>query len=191
GHRLWSIDLVPGKHSACFVSTAPAISDGLVFAGTSQEFGAYDLANGQKIWAAVPLRTADGPTTYATPAISGGEVFDGFGYAVNAFYTWSVADGTPHWSVVYPDYTAVQVSPVVDAGIVFNVNADNSVQAWDVGSGSTVWTRDIDGDGLQWGYAPLATPAVAAGRLYVATPHEFLYALDAATGVELWKAQGG
>src|SRR5262249_59728716 len=100
-------------------------------------------------------------------------------------------EGRRHWSVVYPDYTAVQVSPVVDAGIVFNVNADNSVQAWDVGSGSTVWTRDIDGDGLQWGYAPLATPAVAAGRLYVATPHEFLYALDAATGVELWKAQGG
>jgi outer membrane protein assembly factor BamB/predicted phosphodiesterase len=191
GRRLWSVDLVPGAHSACFVSTAPAIDDGLVFAGTAQQFGAYDLASGARAWTASPLQDADGPTTYTTPAIAAGEVFDGFGYATNAFYTWAVADGTPHWTVSYPDYFSVQVSPVVDGGIVFNVNVDNTAQAWDVASGHTIWSRDIDGGGLMWGYAPVATPAVAQGRLFVATPHQFLYALDAATGAEVWRASGG
>src|SRR5262249_10443010 len=141
GRRLWSAELAPGRHSAVFVSTAPAMADDVVYAGTDLHFGAFDLASGALLWSTAPIDEYDGPTTYTTPAVAGSQVFDGFGYGGNTFYSWDAQTGSEHWQVAYPQYFAVQVSPVISDGIVFNVNVDNTVTAYDMASGTVVWAR--------------------------------------------------
>jgi len=62
------------------------------------------------------------------------------------------------------------------------------VYALDAASGNVRWHLNLT-VGEAYDYAPLA-PAVAGGRVFVAGAMPTLYALDAATGVQVWNASG-
>jgi outer membrane protein assembly factor BamB len=66
-----------------------------------------------------------------------------------------------------------------------------TLSALDAATGAPRWTRDLDdppqpGLFTDYGTGPNSTPLVAGGRLYVATHHGRLCALDAATGRTIW-----
>jgi outer membrane protein assembly factor BamB len=66
-----------------------------------------------------------------------------------------------------------------------------TLSALDAATGTPRWTREIDdvmqpGMFLDYGKGPNGTPLLAGGRLYFATHHGRLCAVDAATGRTLW-----
>lgn len=76
------------------------------------------------------------------------------------------------------------------AYVLFSAGDDDVAAALDLESGREIWRVRLDerfpGHGGSTD-GPIATPAVADGRLFVATPRAALLALDTATGRELWK----
>ncbi len=82
--------------------------------------------------------------------------------------------------------TAVLAQPVSDGHLIFTLDGEARVSAFDVNTGNPVWTRDLNpkikrdkvgfGGGL----------AVADGKLYVTSGYRFIQALDANTGKDVW-----
>ena len=71
--------------------------------------------------------------------------------------------------------------PVAAGGLVyFGSSADDTVRALDAKTGEPVW-RFITGGPVRF------APAVARGKLYVASDDGILYCLDAATGKPIWR----
>ncbi len=82
--------------------------------------------------------------------------------------------------------TDVLAQPVSDGHLIYTLDGQARVSAFDVSTGNQVWSHDFDphikrdkvgyGGGL----------AVADGKLYVTSGYRFIKALDAATGKEIW-----
>ena len=82
--------------------------------------------------------------------------------------------------------TEVVAQPVSDGHLIYVLDGQARVSAFDVNSGNEVWSRDLNphlkrekvgfGGGL----------AVDGGKLYVTSGYRFIKALDAASGKELW-----
>ena len=83
--------------------------------------------------------------------------------------------------------TEVLAQPVSDGKLIYTLDGQARVSAFDVDSGNQVWSINLDpkikrdkegfGGGL----------AVSDGVLYVTSGYRFLIALDAATGAEKWR----
>jgi len=85
----------------------------------------------------------------------------------------------PSWAGDWPQLWGPAVTGAVDAprpgsGVSLR-------ELWRAGLGETYRGHDGSRDG------PIATPAVAGGRVFMAGPHGLLVALDAGSGRELWR----
>ena len=98
---------------------------------------------------------------------------------------------TPKWVFSLPNASQLQVTPVVVDGVMY-VTSANDFYALDAGSGRQIWnyrrprTRGLIGvsaRGVNRGVA------VAGDRVFVATDHAHLVALNRATGALLWETQ--
>ena len=105
--------------------------------------------------------------------------------------TSNVSRLTPQWVFTLPNVSQVQVTPVVVDGVMF-VSAANDLYALDAGSGRQVWnyrrprTRGLAGvaaRGVNRGVA------VSGDRVFMATDHAHLIALNRASGALLWETQ--
>ena len=103
----------------------------------------------------------------------------------------NVARLAPKWVFTLPNASQVQVTPVVVDGVMY-VSAANDLYALDAGSGRQVWnyrrprTRGLAGvaaRGVNRGVA------VSGERVFMATDHAHLIALNRATGALLWETQ--
>jgi alcohol dehydrogenase (cytochrome c) len=97
----------------------------------------------------------------------------------------------PKWIFTLPNAAGLQVTPVVVGGIMY-VSSANDLYALDAGSGRQLWnyrrprTRGLVGvaaRGVNRGVA------VAGERVYMATDHAHLIALNRFTGSVLWDAE--
>jgi alcohol dehydrogenase (cytochrome c) len=100
----------------------------------------------------------------------------------------SVARLAPAWVFTIPGSSRLEVTPVVVGGIMY-VTTANECYALDAGSGRRIWhfkrprTKGLAGDaaaGINRGVA------VAGDRVFMATDHAHLVALDRFTGKPLW-----
>jgi alcohol dehydrogenase (cytochrome c) len=103
----------------------------------------------------------------------------------------NVARLAPQWVFTLPNVSQGQVTPVVVDGLMY-VSAANDLYALDAGSGRQVWnyrrprTRGLAGvaaRGVNRGVA------VSGERLFMATDHAHLIALNRASGALLWETQ--
>jgi outer membrane protein assembly factor BamB len=170
GAPLWEHD--EGVNS----TTVPGISNGVVYANTSQGVDALRGSDGTTVWQAhvsvgggpAPLHAGD--VVYLN---SSGEV-----YALNA------ATGAQLWHYKPPLLASPSDESVsVGGGLVY---AGNSLRlnALRVGDGTLAWHNDYHG--LVWG------PSYANGVLYVSVSAGFtspLYALNPSDGSQIWSAQ--
>jgi outer membrane protein assembly factor BamB len=78
------------------------------------------------------------------------------------------------------DSEALSAVAVGDGGI-------DEVYALDVTTGARRWQVKLAPAGFDWGNATVGTPAIAKGVLVVPTLYRDLVALDATTGMELWR----
>ena len=103
----------------------------------------------------------------------------------------NVARLAPQWVFTLPNVSQVQVTPVVVDGLMY-VSAANDLYALDAGSGRQVWnyrrprTRGLAGvaaRGVNRGVA------VSGERVFMATDHAHLIALNRASGALLWETE--
>jgi alcohol dehydrogenase (cytochrome c) len=105
--------------------------------------------------------------------------------------TGNVARLAPQWVFTVPNVAQGQVTPVVVDGVMY-VTAANDLYALDAGSGRQVWnyrrprTRGLTGvaaRGVNRGVA------VSGDRVFMATDHAHLIALNRASGALLWDTE--
>ena len=80
-----------------------------------------------------------------------------------------------------------QTTPLVHDGVMFLANPGNVVQAIDAVTGEVIWQyrSPLPEDAVRWGAT--RTLALYGDKLFLATYDAALVALDAATGVEVWR----
>ncbi len=103
----------------------------------------------------------------------------------------NVARLAPRWTYTIADAARLQVTPVVVEGVMY-VTSANECHALDAGTGRRIWsykrprTKGLAGDaagGINRGVA------VAGDRVFMATDHAHLIALDRFTGTLLWDTE--
>ncbi|HUR96380.1 MAG TPA: PQQ-binding-like beta-propeller repeat protein [Gemmatimonadales bacterium] len=180
------------------VTASPAVSGGLVFIGSRD--GAYfavEAATGRQRWrietgpdAPLAWGFESGDLYTSSPAVAQGLAVlggsDGQVYAVDA------ATGAVRWR--FRTGGRVRSSPAVSGGRVYVGSMDGTLYALELASGRPVWRFDTEGHTLESGKFGFdrrtiqSSPAVAEGRVFVGSRDGHLYAVDAATGRLVWRA---
>jgi outer membrane protein assembly factor BamB len=163
GKLLWTYTAPAGAGSFHTAAT----SDGVVYAGSDAGgLVAVDGATGALKW-----HVDTGPSQMGTAVATDGRVFLGGGDDLTAY---DAATGAVNWRVAEP----IQ-SPAISGGIAFSGSRGAGVSAHDETTGKKLWQFNVNGVTRPVG--------VANGIVYVPADDEHrVYALDAATGRELW-----
>ena len=110
------------------------------------------------------------------PAIIESYLF--FGSTDHTVNAWNAFTGDPLWSFVAED--TVEVSPVVNNGLVHISSGEGWVYALDAANGSLIWKKQLDSNAS-------AAGAVHEGRLILGDDKGILYILSARTGQEWFR----
>ena len=156
---------------------SPAVEKDKVFVG--DDLGcltAYALKNGKKLWS-----FASGKRIVGTPAVSEGIVV--FGSADRNIYGLNAADGSLRWKVEAADPVLGAVT--IHEGIAYVGASDKTFRAIDIQTGKVVWSYD-----QVKGYIE-TKPLVVDDKVIFSAWDNTLYALEKATGKEVWKWTGG
>ena len=156
---------------------SPAVEKDKVFVG--DDLGcltAYALKNGKKLWS-----FASGKRIVGTPAVSEGIVV--FGSADRNIYGLNAADGSLRWKVEAAEPVLGAVT--IHEGIAYVGASDKTVRAIDIQTGKVVWSYE-----QVKGYIE-TKPLVVDDKVIFSAWDNTLYALEKATGKEIWKWTGG
>lgn len=177
GKILWSKQF-PGK-----IFSTPAIGRGrVVFGCTDGGIYALRARSGRTLWCVKAQKSV-----LASPAVYDGKVFAGASDGV--FRALDLRNGATLWEFEGVE-GFVECRPWADdRQVVFG--------SW----GGGLYSLDTQTGKLQWEwqrprgsrmYSPAACwPVKAAGRIFIAVPDRRVYALDAATGEQLFRVDGG
>ena len=156
---------------------SPAVEKDKIFVG--DDLGcltAYALKNGQKLWS-----FASGKRIVGTPAVSEGIVV--FGSADRNIYGLNAADGSLRWKVEAAEPVLGAVT--IHEGIAYVGASDKTFRAIDIQTGKVVWSYN-----QVKGYIE-TKPLVVDDKVIFSAWDNTLYALEKATGKEIWKWTGG
>jgi hypothetical protein len=160
----------------------PTVSGDQVFVSTvTGQVRSFDAASGAAGW------TSElGGRVLGAPTVDGDHVFvvaEDVAAGSATLYALDEASGSTAWSV--PRTEGARASGLtVAGGSVFVGFGDRTVCAFDAATGRLTWRTPV-----RFVFSPTSLPAVADGRLYIADRIGSLYALDAATGEQLWDYQ--
>ena len=158
----------------------PTAGEDRVFFGSRAQCEAYDRASGERLWHAV---AATGKATSAPIA------WDGRVY-LNAsnLHCYALADGELIWKQPMSVGSNAVAAPVFYRDLVIANGA--SLRAFDQVSGEPAWEFSYPGPDDEHNrrqrMGGMSAPVVTGDVLYAGSENGRLYALDAATGKELW-----
>ena len=177
GKRLWSKQF-PGK-----IFSTPAAGGGLVVFGcTDGCIYALDAGSGRVRW-----KCRAGKSVLASPVIFDGKVY--IGASDGVFRALGLEDGEPVWSFDGVE-GFVECRALVDAEQVVFGSWSGRLYSLDTETGELQWEWRCERPSRM--YSPAATwPVKACGRIFIAVPDRKVYALDARTGQEVFRADGG
>lgn len=217
GARLWTYDAAEGldTHSSSLWAP-PTVADGFVYIAVQGNFAALDLVTGVPSWERDPQDPSyHWLGSLAAVAVGDGSAVAAFN-RTRGLASWSATTGASLWDARDSRMTAINSSPVIDNGTVYFINSSGQVYAGTLAADAAhvfrqTWRTDLFptpvpyqpndaagnpvtqdacfGGANEWHYAVMATPAIANGKLFVASQWNDLFALDAATGAILWRAQ--
>ena len=168
---LWSF------YNEGWVSTAPAVADGVVYVGSdAHRVYALDAASGSELWS-----FAIGGAVNAGPVVADGVLY--VGSDDNHLYALDAVSGEMLWSYDTGDW--IQHSPVVSGNRLYArvlVDGQHRVAALDAATGKVLWTAATP-NSPDAGFAH----TVVGNTVYVpGADFGTLHALDAATGEINW-----
>lgn len=177
GSKLWT-KTFPGK-----IFSTPAVSGNyLVFGCTDGKIYALNPDTGAQLWAFEAERSVLG-----SPVIFDEKVF--VGASDGCFRCLNLADGSLVWR--FDDVEGfIESRAFVDAQQVVFGSWENRLYSLDTRTGKLQWIWRCSKPSRM--YSPAAVwPVKAAGRIFVAVPDRRVYAIDAATGKQLFWVDGG
>lgn len=147
--------------------------------GTGGTF-AYDTATGKQLWS-VPGHIRGEPAVDATAAYAVNDTKNAYRFRLSKL---DLKTGKPLWSFDEEDFGNHDAAPVLTGAQVVLTSRNRSLAAFDIASGKLLWRHDKT--------TPCApTLSAADGLIYfsggLAGTADTLTALDAATGVTVWK----
>jgi outer membrane protein assembly factor BamB len=190
GATRWRYELsnaLPAQAGALF--SPPSVDEGDVLVGQQRALSVLAGASGTPLWSADPVPDGRDSQSAAALAVADGIVVGTFNRALGGVIAWDRVTGSRLWNRQDADTIGINASPVIAGDTIFVVNAADRVTAIDL-AGQVRWHADLDPKGFEWGNASIGTPAYAEGVLVVPTLYRDLVALDALTGVELWRHAG-
>lgn len=131
---------------------------------------------------------AGGDAFFASPVIADGTVF--LNLDEGELAAFNLADGQRRWT--FPASEGMRGTPAVADGVVYTGGGvDGGIHALDADTGELIWRLDTPGRRTIY-----TSPVVAGGVVYVTTgftpdTSDTVYALDAATGAEIWSVDVG
>ena len=162
--------------------STPAVKGGRVVVGSSDGYiYCLSLKEGKLQW-----KFKCGKSVLATPVIQDGIAY--CGTSDHIFRAIRVKDGKLAWQ-----FDAVkgfvECKPFIDKQQVVFGDWGNTLYSLDPKTGSLQWKWTVGGSRM---LSPAAVyPVKANGRIFFVTPERKTYALDAATGKQLWRGDGG
>ena len=188
GQLLWSYDIGDGLEAITAVQHAPpAIAGDVVYAAVHRRFAALDLHTGALLWDGDPSPGQTTLTSLAAPAIEDGVIVGSVARGRGGLFAWDAMLGSELWRIERPKSIGVHAAAVLADSVAYYANAAGQVRAVELQTGDEIWAKSLFAGNSDWDYAITGTPALSDGRLFVPTQYDFLYALDAATGDELWR----
>jgi len=195
--RLSLLILVLGFGRVTDAAEAP-----VMFRGDLTHSGHYDSAAPQNLEVRWSFQTSE--AIVSSPAVADGVVY--VGSSDNFLYAIDAVTGKQRWK--FDAHGNVSSSPAISAGVVYVVSLDGNLYAIDATSGDQKWAFATKGEKRHTAAginctAPatelmpdpwdlfLSSPAVADGIVYFGSGDNFVYAIDAATGVLRWKFETG
>ena len=177
GKIIWSKDF-PGK-----IFSTPAVSGRfLVFGCTDGSIYALDARSGRSLWT-----VRAGKSVLASPVIRNGRVY--IGASDGIFRALKLRSGKELWR--FEDVEGfVECRAFADGQQVVFGSWGGKLYSLDPQSGALQWTWRCSKPSRM--YSPAATwPVKAAGRIFIAVPDRKVYVLDASSGEELFRVDGG
>ena len=169
--------LVWQAQAGIVVQGTPAIAHGRVFVPTlGNKLAAFALADGTPLW------TADlGGMTFSSPAPLGADIVVSAGFPQHRVVRLDGETGAVVWESPDVIDQPGNSSPAVGGGLVVVASNGGHVYAFDAATGLARW------DYLADGVVHLASPVIAAGRVYLAggDDSDRVHAIDLASGAAL------
>lgn len=177
GRRIWSRDF-PGK-----IFSTPAVSGRyLVFGCTDGCIYALNARTGRILWS-----VRAGKSVLASPVVRERTVY--IGASDGKFRALDLRTGAERWTFDGVE-GFVECRAYADAEQVVFGSWAGRLYSLDPATGELQWTWRCERPSRM--YSPAATwPVKAAGRIFIAVPDRKVYALDAATGRQLFRVNGG
>ncbi|HEY6478088.1 MAG TPA: PQQ-binding-like beta-propeller repeat protein, partial [Polyangia bacterium] len=167
--------LVWSKAVGSEVQGTPAIARGRLFVPTlGKNVTAFALADGTMLWTA-----SLGGMTLSSPAPVESDIVLSVGFPQHRVVRLDGATGTLVWQSPPVIDQPGNSSPAVGGGLVVVGSNGGHVFAFDAATGASRWDYRADG------VVQLASPLIAAGRVYLAggDDSDRVHAIDAATGL--------
>jgi outer membrane protein assembly factor BamB len=187
----WRSELSTGiEPQAGAIFASPATDGGDILVGHQRTLAALSGHAGAPAWIVDPVPEGLDSQSLAAVATGDGTVVGTFNRAIGGVAAWDRSTGKELWRVEGPDIVAINATPVISRDTVYIVTGADEVFALDLGTGATRWRNKLDPAGFHWGNATIGTPALAHGILLVPTLYRDVIALDATSGLELWRRAG-
>lgn len=186
----------------CFCQLDCTAAETAMFRSDPAHSGYYDSATPQNLEMRWTFQTPE--PIVSSPTVADGVVY--VGSSDNFLYAIDAMTGRQQWK--FDAHGNVSSSPAISAGVVYVVSLDGKLYAIDAISGAQKWAFATKGEkrhtaaGINY-TAPatemmpdpwdlfLSSPAVADGIVYFGSGDNFVYAVDAATGMLRWKFETG
>jgi len=168
------------------------MQDETIYAADVEQVRALNAATGEVIWSFPaeanlreygPFYTIAPAEEHQTLLVSSFERTGGgfFAQSRGVLRALDMENGRPLWEFAETKGEFVAAGTVGDDTFIIG-NSDQNVYAFDVESGSLVWSEPFHTNGRVW-----ATPLILSDTVYVPSLDHSLYALDLETGREKWR----
>jgi outer membrane protein assembly factor BamB len=172
---LWS------RRAGRSITVSPAVGSGRVFTvSTDGRVQCYRLADGKRLWGH-RLKDSGEAAPAWSPSAEGGRLFVSSGNEGRVLLALDGTRGRRRWS--HELSSPITVIAADDSAVVALVRK-GTLAAWRASDGAALWTRALDG----WDPPPFL---LHDGRIFAGMRHDSLLALDARTGVPVWRSAPG
>jgi MYXO-CTERM domain-containing protein len=192
GELAWSYDLGAGlPPQSRGLYAAPMVADGVVYAGQMYHFAALDALTGEPLWQTQPSTAQFVDLTQSTPADDDDRVVGVFGRGTDGVRAWDSTDGAPLWTDTDDLVHGMTAPPTLDGPVGFFASSAGTLFSTDLTTGKVGWKDPLIPNGTEYSLWMRAAPAEAAGRVFVATQPQDVFAASTKDGKVAWRASGG